>query len=59
MVARNHCLMKLRDKNVFITIEDNTQLPANETDRKELAEKGFEVILNKTYDGALFEIIKN
>jgi alpha-galactosidase len=26
---------------------------------KELAEKGFEVILNKSYDGALFEIVKN
>lgn len=39
MVARNHCLMKLRDKNVFIPVEDNTQLPAIETDRKELAAK--------------------
>ena len=48
MVARNHCLMKLRDKNVFITIEDNTQLPANETDRKELAEKEITLTLLET-----------
>ncbi|MES2332776.1 MAG: sigma-70 family RNA polymerase sigma factor [Bacteroidota bacterium] len=39
MVARNHCLMKLRDKHVFISVEENTQLTAPETDRKELAAK--------------------
>ena len=39
MVARNHCLMKLRDKHVFISVEENTQLTAPETDRKELADK--------------------
>ncbi len=39
MVARNHCLMKLRDKNVFIPVEDNTQIQATETDRKELVAK--------------------
>jgi len=39
MVARNHCLMKLRDKNIFVPVEDNTQLPATETNRKELADK--------------------
>jgi RNA polymerase sigma factor (sigma-70 family) len=39
MVARNHCLMKLRDKNVFIPIEENSKLAATETNRKELADK--------------------
>lgn len=39
MVARNHCLMKLRDKNVFIPVEDSTQIAATETDRKEINDK--------------------
>jgi RNA polymerase sigma factor (sigma-70 family) len=39
MVARNHCLMKLRDKNVFVPVEEKTQLVATETDRREIAEK--------------------
>jgi RNA polymerase sigma factor (sigma-70 family) len=39
MVARNHCLMKLRDKNVFIPVEERTQLAAAETDQKEIADK--------------------
>lgn len=39
MVARNHCLMKLRDKNIFIPVEDDTPLAAPESDRKELADK--------------------
>jgi RNA polymerase sigma-70 factor (ECF subfamily) len=44
MVARNHCLMKLRDKNVFLPVEEKTQLAANETDKTELADK--EITLN-------------
>ncbi|MEO8173837.1 MAG: sigma-70 family RNA polymerase sigma factor [Sediminibacterium sp.] len=44
MVARNHCLMKLRDKHVFISVEESTQLTAPETDRKEIANK--EITLN-------------
>jgi RNA polymerase sigma-70 factor (ECF subfamily) len=39
MVARNYCLMKLRDKNVFISVEEKTQLAAAENDRKEIADK--------------------
>lgn len=39
MVARNHCLMQLRSKNVFIPVEDRTQLAAIESDQKEIAEK--------------------
>lgn len=39
MVARNHCLMKLRDKNVFVSVEENTQLASPETDRKEFEHK--------------------
>lgn len=39
MVARNHCLMKLRDKNVFISVEERSQLVAAETDQKEIADK--------------------
>lgn len=48
MVAKNHCLMKLRDKNVFIPVEDKTQLPATETDRSELAEKEITLTLLET-----------
>lgn len=39
MVARNHCLMKLRDKNVFLSVEENTQLVSPETDQKEFEHK--------------------
>ena len=39
MVAKNHCLMKLRDKNVFIPVEERSQLAAAETDQIELAHK--------------------
>ncbi|MBI2282472.1 MAG: sigma-70 family RNA polymerase sigma factor [Bacteroidetes bacterium] len=39
MVARNHCLMKLRDKNVFVSVEENTQLVSPETDQKEFEHK--------------------
>lgn len=39
MVARNHCLMKLRDKNVFVSVEENTQLASPETERKEIEHK--------------------
>ncbi|GAC1441491.1 MAG: sigma-70 family RNA polymerase sigma factor [Sediminibacterium sp.] len=35
-VARNHCLMKLRDKNIVISIEDKIQLKAEENGRQEL-----------------------
>jgi RNA polymerase sigma factor (sigma-70 family) len=48
MVARNHCLMKLRDKNVFIPVENNTHLAAGETDRKELAQKEITLTLLET-----------
>lgn len=44
MVARNHCLMKLRDKHTIVPVEDRVQLAAEETDKKELADK--EVTLN-------------
>jgi RNA polymerase sigma-70 factor (ECF subfamily) len=30
IIARNYCLMKLRDKNIFIPIEDKTQLAVEE-----------------------------
>ena len=39
MVARNHCLMKLRDKNIFISVEERSQLAAAETDQNEIADK--------------------
>ena len=48
MVARNYCLMKLRDKNVFISVEDHTNLTAIETDLKELAEKEITISLLET-----------
>lgn len=39
MIAKNHCLMKLRDRNIHVPVEDKTYLPAAETDKKELADK--------------------
>jgi RNA polymerase sigma factor (sigma-70 family) len=39
MVARNHCLMKLRDRNQVIPVEEKTQLVAPENDQTELVEK--------------------
>jgi RNA polymerase sigma factor (sigma-70 family) len=39
MVARNHCLMKLRDKHIFIPVEETTQLAAVESDQKEISDK--------------------
>ncbi len=39
MVAKNHCLMKLRDKHVFITIEDKTQILDDDSVWNELAQK--------------------
>lgn len=39
MVARNHCLMKLRDKNVFVSVEENVQLASPETDRQAFEHK--------------------
>jgi RNA polymerase sigma factor (sigma-70 family) len=39
MVARNHCLMKLRDKNVIVSVEDRHSLPADEDGLMEAADK--------------------
>ncbi len=39
MIARNHCLMKLRDKNVFVSIEEKNQLSAIDTNQHEIALK--------------------
>ena len=39
MVAKNHCLMKLRDKNIFIPVEEKIQLTSPESYRQELLEK--------------------
>lgn len=39
MVAKNHCLMKLRDKHVFVSAEDQNSLTAPETDKQALIEK--------------------
>jgi RNA polymerase sigma factor (sigma-70 family) len=39
MVARNHCLMKLRGRNITVPVEEKTQLQAPETDFAALAEK--------------------
>jgi RNA polymerase sigma factor (sigma-70 family) len=44
MVARNHCLMKLRDRHITVPVEERTQLPSEETDKKELIDK--EITLN-------------
>ncbi len=39
MVAKNHCLMKLRDKNIFIEPNETQQLPTQELDKAEIADK--------------------
>lgn len=39
MVARNHCLMKLRDRNQVLPMEEKSQFAAPENDTKELADK--------------------
>lgn len=39
MVAKNHCLMTLRDKNIFIPVESRPELTTEETNRIELADK--------------------
>ena len=30
MVAKNHCLMQLRDKNIFVEVDEKQQLPSDE-----------------------------
>ena len=39
MVAKNHCLMKLRDKNIFIEATENEHLQAEESNKAELLDK--------------------
>jgi RNA polymerase sigma-70 factor (ECF subfamily) len=39
MVAKNHCLMKLRDKNIFIEPNETQQLQSEELDKAEIADK--------------------
>ena len=39
MVAKNHCLMQLRDKNIFIPVEDHTTLIQPEADMIEIKDK--------------------
>ncbi len=39
MVAKNHCLMKLRDKNIFIPVDSRPELITEETDQIEQADK--------------------
>ena len=48
MVARNHCLMKLRDRNVFISVEEKLQLAAVNTDLTAMADKEATLILLET-----------
>jgi len=39
MIAKNHCLMKLRDKQIFIPVETKPDLAAQEADHAERNEK--------------------
>lgn len=39
MVAKNHCLMQLRDKNIFIEPHENQQLQFEEPDKTAISEK--------------------
>ncbi len=44
MIARNHCLMQLRDKNIHIPVEESTQISENNTDPEALRNR--EIALN-------------
>lgn len=48
MVARNHCLMKLRDRNVFVPVEDSAPIAATESDQKEINDKEVTLSLLET-----------
>jgi RNA polymerase sigma factor (sigma-70 family) len=48
MVARNYCLMKLRDKNIFISVDEKTQLPAEEENKEGLVLKDKTLSLMET-----------
>ncbi len=48
MVARNHCLMQLRDRNILVPVEDSIQLSAPEPVQQELAEKEMMLTLLET-----------
>lgn len=39
MVAKNHCLMKLRDKHVIVSTEEQRNLTAQELDKQSMMEK--------------------
>lgn len=39
MVAKNHCLMKLRDKHIIVSAEEQRGLTAQETDKQSLMDK--------------------
>lgn len=39
MVARNHCLMQLRDRNIFIQVEEKNELAAEWSDKEEMLAK--------------------
>ena len=39
MVAKNHCLMKLRDKNIFVSVDDEKHLQTDEQSNQELLDK--------------------
>lgn len=39
MVARNHCLMQLRDRNIFIPVEEKNELAAEWSDKEEMLAK--------------------
>ena len=39
MVARNHCLMQLRDKNIFVTADDEKHLQAEDTNAQGIRDK--------------------
>lgn len=39
MIARNHCLMQLRDKNIFVAAEDEKHLQAEEINKDGIRDK--------------------
>jgi RNA polymerase sigma factor (sigma-70 family) len=48
MVARNHCLMQLRDKNRLVSVDDSVQIAAPDPVQPQLAEKEITLTLLET-----------
>ncbi len=58
MVARNHCLMQLRDRNIFIPVDEKNDLAAEWNDKEEMLAKEQSLSLVESLLGELNEAQK-